>query len=210
MPVAAAPEGKGEHDDEQSAYQWDRYWRVALDKFDPALGTLTKVTIKLEATTDSGTIDWDNEAAIPTDVTLGIGAEVTATAPLLAALVAVPLQLGSATGVAADNDGAADFIGTDSFSVTGGSGSDDDEDFTTNPADFPTFTAGFVGDTFDTTIDSVVTNYLSTTGGFGPIQQTPGQAYGTITVTYHYIPEPATLSLLALSGLGLLLRRKRS
>ncbi len=180
---------------------------VPLNQFDPALGTLTKVTLELDANASAGIIDWDNEAAIPTDVTLGIGAEVTATAPLsLFTVVAVPLQLGSALGVAADNDGAPDFVGTDSFSVVGGSGSDIQSNFTTSSL------GTFIGlGTFDVTVDSLVENFLSTTGGFGPIQQTPGNSDGTVKVTYEYtpIPEPVSMSLLALGGLGVLLRRKR-
>ncbi len=177
---------------------------VTLPQFNPALGTLLSVTLQLDANTFAGSIDWDNEAAIPTDVTLGIGAEVTATAPSALAVIAVPLQLGSALGVAADNDGAADFIGTDSFSVSGGSGSDSDSN---------TLSSGFASyigtGTFSTTISSLVQNFLSTTGGFGPIQQTPGSVDGMVTVTYNYVPEPATMSLLAVGGLAVLKRRRR-
>lgn len=180
---------------------------VPLPKFDTSLGPLTKVTLELDANTDSGSIGWDNEAAITTDVTLGIGAKVTASAPLsLIVVTAIPLQLGSATGIAADNDGTADFIGTDSFTVTGGMGTDSDADFTTSS--LATFEATFVGETFDTTIDSVVENYLSTSGGYGPFNPVPGMTDGTITVTYEYIPEPATLGLLSLGALALLRRRR--
>ena len=51
---------------------------ATLSLFDPALGTLTKVTLTLDADTSAGSIAFDNEALIATDVTLGIGAEVTA------------------------------------------------------------------------------------------------------------------------------------
>ena len=93
---------------------------ATLSQFDLALGTLTKVTLTLDANTSAGTMAWDNEAAVSTDVTLGIGAGVTAAGLAGITAVAVPLQTDSAVGVAADNDGAADFIGTDSFSVVGG------------------------------------------------------------------------------------------
>ncbi len=179
---------------------------VPLLKFDPGLGTLTKVTLELDANTDSGSIKWDNEASIPSDIVMGIGAEVTATAPLgLIALTAIPLQSGSGT-VAADNDGAADFLGTDSFGITGGSGNDSDSDFT--QSSLATFIATFAGETFDTTVDSVVSTYLYTTGGYGPIDSVPGMTDGTITVTYEYVPEPATMSLLAVGAVALLRRRR--
>ena len=178
---------------------------ASLFKFDPALGTLTLVELSLDANTSAGSIAWDNEADIPTDVTLGIGAEVTATAPSALAAVAVPLQLGSALGIAADNDGAADFVGTDSFSVVGGIGNDTDSVSSGLAAVLLAYTATFAGETFNTDIDSLVQNFLSTTGGFGPIQQTPGVFDGTVEVIYTYnpIPEPSSAALAALGLLGL-------
>ena len=189
---------------------------VPLPKFDPALGTLTKVTLTLDAETSAGTIDWDNEAGVASDIDLGIGAEVTGTvpgSPSVLTVVAVPLQVGSGS-VDADNDAAADFIGSDAFSVSGGSGSDSDMDMTTAAPDLLFFTASFLGETFNTEIDSLVETFLSTTGGFGPINPVPGLAEGLVTVTYEYtaVPEPGTLALatIAAIGLGLAVRRRRS
>lgn len=178
---------------------------ATLSLFDPALGTLTKVTLTLDANVSGGTISWDNEALVATDVTLGIGAEVTAVGLAGITAVAVPLQTGTGIGIDADNDGAADFIGTDAFSVVGGSGSD---------SDFDELLAGlgvYVGlGTFDVTVSSVVETFLSTTGGFGPIDPVPGMTDGTVTVTYEYtpVPEPGTVLLLA-SGLAALAAGRR-
>ncbi|MCE5277508.1 MAG: choice-of-anchor E domain-containing protein [Planctomycetaceae bacterium] len=183
---------------------------VALSKFNPALGTLTKVTLQLNANTSSGAIAWDNESGLLTDVDLGIGATVTAVAPLsLITVIAVPMQTGSAFGVAADNDAAADYIGTDSFSVTGGTGSDSKSAFTTSS--LGTFLATFAGETFDATINATLKKMISTDGGEGLNQTTAGISNGTLTVTYEYtpIPEPVTMSLLGLGGLGMLLKRRR-
>ena len=99
---------------------------ATLSLFDPALGTLTKVTLTLDANISVGMIAWDNEALVATDVTLGVGAVVTAVGLTGITMVAVPLFTGSASGIAADNDAAADFVGTDSFSVVGGSASASD------------------------------------------------------------------------------------
>ncbi len=179
---------------------------VTLSLFDPALGTLTKVTLTLDANTSGGSIAWDNEAPFETDVTLGIGAEVTAVGLAGITLVAVPLQIGSAVGIAADNDGPADFVGTDSFSVVGGSGSD---------SDMAMLTMGFgayVGlGTFDVVVSAIVETFLSTTGGFGPIAPVPGSTDGTVTVTYEFIPipEPATVFLVTSGFAALAVRRKR-
>lgn len=172
---------------------------ATLSLFDPAQGTLTKVTLTLDANTSAGSISWDNEALVATDITLGIGAEVTAVGLAGITAIAVPLQIGSAVGIDADNDGAPDFIGTDAFSVIGGSGSD---------SDFDALTAGlgvYIGlGTFDVTVSSVVETFLSTTGGFGPIAPIPGVTDGTVTVTYEFIPipEPSTAVLLSLGLIG--------
>ena len=183
---------------------------ATLSQFDPALGTLTKVTLTLDADTSGGTIAWDNESGLTTDVTLGIGATVTAVGLVGVTAVAIPLQIDSALGVDADNDGAADFVGTDSFSVTSGSGSDSDMDM---------LVAGlgpYIGpSTFEVMVSAVLESFLQTTGGFGPLQTTPGVTDGTLTVTYQFtpIPEPSTFTLAALALLALLAhghRRRRA
>ncbi|MCB9853970.1 MAG: choice-of-anchor E domain-containing protein [Phycisphaerales bacterium] len=176
-----------------------------LPLFDPGLGTLTKVTLTLDSTTSGGTIAWDNEAPTSTNITLGIGAEVTVTAQSLLTAVALPLQTGSAMGVDADNDGAADFIGTDSFSVVGGSGMDSDMDMSTAPATLLAFTG--LG-TFNVELASGVETFLSTSGGFGPIDPVPGVTQGTVTVTYEYVPEPATALMFVFGGIALIRRRR--
>ena len=175
-----------------------------LSQFDPALGTLNSVTLTLDATASAGSIAWDNEADQPSTVTLGIGAEVTAIAPDALALVAVPLQTDSGS-VDADNDGDADFIGTDAFSVTGGTGNDSDS-AALPPGDLTPYIG--TGD-IAVSVVGLAETYLSTSGGFGPIDPTPGDFSGTVTVEYNYIPEPATLSILTLAGLALIRRRRK-
>ena len=179
---------------------------ATLSQFDPSLGTLTKVTLTLDADTSAGSISWDNEAGVSTNVTLGIGAEVTAVGLAGVTAVAVPLQTGSAIGVDADNDGAADFVGTDSFAVVGGTGSDSDSDELTSGL------GPYIGlGTFDVDVTASVETFLSTTGGFGPIDPTPGVTEGTVTVTYEYtvIPEPTSAAFLGLGALGIAVRRRR-
>ncbi len=177
---------------------------LALPMFDPALGELTKVTLTLVATTFGGTIAWDNEAPFATDVTLGIGAEVTAVGLGGITLVAVPFQIGSAMGIAADNDGAADFVGTDSFSVVGGSGSDSDMAMLT------TGLGVYIGPgTFDVDVSAMVETFLSTTGGFGPIMSGPGSTDGTVTVSYTFIPLPPAVWLGTLGFVAIIVLRRK-
>lgn len=182
---------------------------ASLSQFDPLLGFLIGVTLKLDTETSGGSIAFDNESLVITDVTLGIGAEVTATALAGLIVVAVPLQTDSATDIDADNDGAADFVGTDSFAVIGGTGSDSKSS---------TLMAGlgpYVGTgTFEVSIATAVETFLSTTGGFGPIDQQAGVIEGTATVTYEYavaaVPIPPAVWLFgsALGVLGWMKRRQ--
>jgi len=169
-------------------------------QFDPGLGTLTKVTVTLDAETHGGTIAWDNEnPASSTDITLGIGAEVTASGLAGITATATPLQTASATDIDADNDGAADFLGTDAFSVVGGAGTDSDTAMGTS--DLGPYIGGGL---FTLGVSASTETFLSTTGGFGPIDPVPGVTTGTVTLTYEYtpIPEPGTAPLLALGLLG--------
>lgn len=183
---------------------------VSLSKFDPSLGTLLSVTLELDATADSGTIVWDNEAGVASTVTLGIGATVTANAPAALTVVAVPLQVGNGS-VDASNDVGADFVGSDSFTVTGNVGVDSDS-ATLNSGLAP-YIAAFLGDSFNVTVGSTIQTFLSTSGGFGPIDTTPGATSGLITVTYEYqpVPEPASvvLGLFGVAGLALAVARRR-
>jgi len=165
--------------------------------------TLVSVQLFLESNAYAGSITWDNESAVTTDVLLGIGAKVTATAPDATTLVAVPMTTGTSLGVAADNDGGADYIGTDSFNLLGGTSSDNDNKLATNLT--PYMGAG----NFNVLVAAVVETTISTTGGSGVSINTPGTTDGKVKVVYTTVPEPATMSLLAIGGVAALIRRKK-
>lgn len=180
---------------------------VSLPKFDSLLGILTQVTLTLDANTFAGKIGWDNESSAASNVTLGIGAEVTINAFGSLGVTAIPMQTGSSS-VTADTDWAANYVCSDSFWVKGGSGSDSNANSSTDPAVLTLFTGA--GATFDVWLSSCVsTSVEATNGGFGPSIITAGDTDGTITVTYEYAPapEPATIALLGLGSMAL--RRKR-
>ena len=178
-----------------------------LPLFDPSLGTLTQVKLDLTSNTSAGTIDWENHAGVPSDVTLGIGASVTVSGQFggLAA-TAVPLQTGSGSVTAFD--GNADFSGPDAFHVLGGTGTDSGSGLLTGGAVAPYNTGP---GTFNVNGLSSVSTLVSTTGGFGPTQFTLGNTDGLVTVTYTYtpVPEPGTLALLGLGFASLLAFRLR-
>jgi hypothetical protein len=164
------------------------------------------LSIKLELISDAagGSIEWDNEDPVTGTVTLKIGATITATGPSSVTMITIPSQEGT-TSVAADNDGAPDYIGTDAFAVTSGTGHDEDSDTLTNTALF----TPYVGTgNFQVDLSSAVFTSVETTGVSGVSRSTNGTTTGSIKVTYEYIPEPATMALLSLGGLAMLRRRR--
>ncbi len=206
MTTAAAPAATQSHFSDFGPLAVTNGTQVDLSQFDPAKGALTKITITLDASTSGGTIAWDNEAGIASTIQLGIGAEVTAAGPSAFSVVAKPLQLDNGN-VDADNDGAADFIGTDSFSVVGGVGNDSMSIERFNPGDFAPY-IGLGQVTID--ITSQVETFVSTGGGFGPIDPVAGNYSGRVTIEYEFtsVPGPATIALLAIGAVSTRCRRR--
>ena len=177
--------------------------------------TLTKVTLTVTIDGDGGAHAWDNEGGTATTITLGIGSEVRVKGPVPpgSQLVVNPDAFTTVTGpITADTDGAPDFIGTDSLSIIGTSVTDTRSSFKTGVSDLvPYIGVGLATFSFDGGTSTSGTSAL------------PGPAanlvtFGTTnfrfttTLQYEYIPEPSSIALAALGGMGSLaiaIRRRR-
>ena len=182
----------------------------SLPFFDPADGVLTQVRLSVESNCTGGRITWDNEDALPTDVTIGIGVDVTVSVLSGLTAVAKPFGSGTALGVLADDplepSGVPDFTGPDAFGVENDGAVDVGEFLSIDPLILAMFT-GLGG--FDVTVDSTRSSFIRAGGRLGFAKPIGGQTDGVVTVIYDYhVPEPLTLSLFCISG-GLIVNRRR-
>jgi hypothetical protein len=184
---------------------------LPIQKFDPALGNLVSVNFALSTTTTGNSLTFDNESGVSGTVNLQIGANVTAKTgvSLITTVTAQPLKSGSG-GVAADNDGAADFLGTDSFTISGG-GSASNAVLNTTSNYLTQFTQQGFPHTYLVTISNSPLTSVSTSGIVGPTSAASGTFSGTVNVTYTYalapVPEAGGLFWgLSLCGIVAVLR----
>jgi hypothetical protein len=180
---------------------------------DPGGKPLLKVTLTVIGHSTGGSTTVDNQAAFAGTATAGIGTEIRISGPtpaLGSILIVRADPVNSVTGpVAASNEVTfgADFVGTDSLTATGTGATDTQSAFKTSAADLTPYQgAGTVS--FDFTTSTNAPTVLDT--GFGSNLVVFGdiRSIYTATVTYEALPEPATMSLLALGGLAMLRRRK--
>ncbi len=188
---------------------------LTFNSFDVSLGTLTAVDIGMTIQINGGNALVDNDGAETANVTVtsgvngGVssGGEVAVLPPLTASgTVVQPLTLapdnGDGTGIdPAPADGA-------SISLAGASGANT---ITVMPGVISTFTTTASG--ADYTLNADANNFInivgsgSVSGGFTGVG-----AAGSVTVTYTYdpaiIPEPASLAIFGLLGLGMIRRRR--
>lgn len=183
---------------------WNQF--ITIPKFDPTLGTLTLVTVKISANFEASIL-VENTGPSPSNINAVATVTVTPSPSPPVVWSLGPMAGGLASGaLVTANDGTLDFTGTDTASF-GTSGTLMVTRSFSNPGDLGHFTAGFIGDNWS--VNATGTGFVSVTSDSGNVHsQGQSKAGMQVDVTYHYIPEPTTLAFLTL-GLGVMARRRR-
>ena len=190
---------------------------LVFDKFDPTLGTLDSVEIIISLVSEGGFLIMDNDSQDPASGTFDFGANAlfTSTAPFVNDVFGSVVSTLSAAHSGVVNldpqvgDGTNDFdpAGPDGTSFTGGIENDGDSGFLAS-AIFGSWTG--TGETVTIDVEATQLANISATGGV-EIAYTPITTSGDVTVKYTYtVPEPMTMSLLALGGIAVLRRKHKA
>lgn len=175
---------------------------VTLPLFDPSIGILEKVTLKLTGYVE-GAAKFESLDSEPATVTMELAAEITLQRPDLSTLV-VSLPLVMTSDDVDAFDGNIDFGGGSGRTYANLMADQLEIVMTMDPADLALFTG--VGNV----VLPVVAIGASTGSGAGNLLlQFNTSAAADVTVCYQYIPEPATAGLL-IGGLLFFARRRRT
>lgn len=178
---------------------------IALQQFNPALGTLTQVDLKISADMLANAL-IENRSATSATFSMTLTESASVVPPFGALLTASANSIPTTPQVAAPFDGTpytVDPNGADTvhWSINA-TGVVNTRSYTA-PADLAVFT-GALNLNYTVLGDSSVT-LSGTTANF--VAQSSSAAGATVTVTYTYVPEPGSLALLLLGGLAALKRR---
>lgn len=184
---------------------------IPIAKFDPALGQLLMVTVRLNATLDASLIA-ENRSGSPAMITGSVTNNISLTSPVgpllsgSASTTPVGAQLvGPYDGTPFQNELPNGPFGPDTFRWTIVNGNVDQSNNYVLPADLAVFTG--LGTLNYNVVGDSTFSLSSNTGNLAALAT--ATAGGTITVTYEYVPEPATVGLVGMGALALIRRRRR-
>lgn len=184
---------------------------IPIAKFDPALGQLTMVTVRLNASLDASLIA-ENRSNAPAMITGNVTESVSLTPPVGPVLMGshattpvTPQSVAAYDGIPFTNELPNGPFGPDTFRWTIVNGVVDQSNVYTMPADLALFTGA--GMTLNYTLAGDSSFMLSSnTGNIAALAT--ATVGGQIIVTYEYIPEPASIGLLAMGALMIVRRRR--
>lgn len=176
---------------------------VSVPKFDPMLGTLNKVTLKLAGHVE-GMAQFESLDADPATIDMQLAAQIVLQRPDMSMLV-VTLPLIMTTDNVLAFDGVIDFGGTSGKSYPMLSADDMNTVMTMSAMDLALFTGP------GNIMLPVVATGASTGSGAGNLLlQFATSASANVMVTYDYtVPEPTTAGLLGLGAVAAMRRNRR-
>jgi hypothetical protein len=177
---------------------------LSIDLFDPSLGELCEVKITLQGDVE-GTASYESLDAGPTTVNLDLQATIELFRPDNSSIVAV-IPLANVSDNATAFDSIIDFDGSSGNTFSDLAGNAMDMVVLTDQSDLDLFTG--LGSIL---LPVNATGQSNGSGAGNLITQFTTNASAGIEVKYTYkIPEPTSVVMLALGGLGLIGIRRRS